>query len=103
MDTPDSLTCSRCKKDLPVSDFYKSSRSSTGFMSVCKSCRAEIDRASRLKRKCLTPPDLSSTNPKFADMQSRSLIAQLREIVTELKARGYAYKGELTYLQRIKI
>ena len=103
MDEIQTKICTRCKKELPVTQFNRSSASSTGYASACKSCHAEAVKISRIKRKTLPPPDLSTANPKFADVQSRTLIAQIREIVTELKARGYSYKGELTYLQVIKL
>lgn len=49
------------------------------------------------------PPDLSRRNPEFADIQDRELIARVRVLITELRARGFSYEGELTYLQKIKL
>ncbi len=98
-----TIVCSRCKEEKPVSEFYKSSTSASGYMHQCKMCRAQIVKESRERRNCLTPPNLQEGSPEFAGMQSRVLISQLKTIITELKARGYQYRGELTFLRKIKL
>lgn len=98
-----TIVCSRCKEEKPVSEFYKSSRNKTGYMSHCKSCRAIEVKESRIRRNTLTPPELREGSPEYSGVQSRVLIMQMKALIAELKARGYQYRGELTYLQKIKL
>ncbi|WP_289741989.1 hypothetical protein [uncultured Duncaniella sp.] len=52
----------------------------------------------------VTPPSaFKAYNPKFEGQQPLQLIAAMRELAEELKNRGFSYKGELTYLNVIKI
>ena len=98
-----TIICQSCHTAKPISEFPLSPRSKTGHLSICKTCQGERISAGHIARNMLTPPDLHTANPKFADQTSRQLIAALRELITELKSRGYSYKGELTYLQKIKL
>lgn len=52
-----TIVRSRCKEEKPVSEFYKSSTSASGYMHQCKACRAQIVKESRERRNCLTPPN----------------------------------------------
>lgn len=97
------IKCSACGELKPVEDFSPNHRSKTGHLSICKTCQGARVKAGRGRANLLPPPLLASNNPKFEGLTPRQLIASLREIVTELKARGYSYKGELTYTQRIKL
>lgn len=40
-------TCSKCKKDLPITDFYKQSKSKDGLYQYCKKCSYEINKQFR--------------------------------------------------------
>lgn len=102
METLEMKTCSRCKSEKPVSEFAPSPRSHSGYMNICRACQSAAIKAGRMANS-LSPPILATPNPLFAEQSSRELIARLRELIQELKARGYSYKGELTYLQRIKL
>ena len=43
-------SCSQCKEELPLSDFYPRSDRSSGYTSACKSCRA-VPQDGEKKRK----------------------------------------------------
>ncbi|MBD5318701.1 MAG: hypothetical protein HDS09_05510 [Bacteroides sp.] len=49
------------------------------------------------------PYAFQSHNPKFDGQAPRQLIDSMREIAEELRNKGFSYKGELTYLNVIKI
>lgn len=70
----------------PLSEFSASSKSKDGHQYHCKACQAEANRTRNTR--------MESTNPALASFQPRELIAELR-------ARGY--KGTLTYTQEIKL
>lgn len=95
--------CNCCHEEKPVTEFYRHPTSKTGYDSRCKACVTKRAKELRQRRKLLTPPDLSRRNPEFADIQDRELIARVRVLITELRARGFSYEGELTYLQKIKL
>lgn len=103
MDSTELIKCSACGELKPIDSFATNRRSKTGHLSICKTCQGARVKAGRKRVNSLPPPLLDSRNPKFEGLTPRQLIASLREIVSELKARGYSYKGELTYTQRIKL
>lgn len=80
--------CSKCGKELPESEFYRKSKSTDGLQPYCKTCSNLIakDRNRRLA------PSIGGGNSDLAGFTPRQLI-------DELKARGY--KGKLTYTKEI--
>lgn len=82
--------CTACGKEKPLSDFGKCSREKDGHLYRCKECtnkqQREYGKKKRLK-KVFTNPDLASFQP--------------RELIAELRARGYT--GELVFTQRITV
>lgn len=82
--------CSKCRRELPLTEFYNSKSMSDGKDCYCKDCR-------KLKQKEIYNHRLGRTNggnPALADFTPRQLIEELR-------ARGYT--GKLQYIQEIKI
>lgn len=80
--------CSKCGKELPDSDFYKSSKASDGLQSYCKEC------ANQIVRKKTTKSVAGGGNPDLVNFTPRQLI-------DELRARGY--KGKLIYTKEIML
>lgn len=78
--------CKGCGRKLPLSSFAKHDKSSDGHMSECKECR---------RRKSSKALKESKVNPlaKFT----------ARELMRELKARGYEGVLEYTTVQKINI
>lgn len=95
--------CAKCKRELPLSEFYKHCRTKDGLQGECKDCRkAYVVKYQRIKRD--TPPNpLKACNPEFKDKTPRELIQTVRDLINELRSRGYTYEGKLTYLHTIKI
>lgn len=88
--------CKKCGKELPVDKFYKNKSQKDGFGYYCKDCvnAYKSSKKSQCKgrgggklTKVFTNPDLAKFKP--------------RELIEELKARGY--KGTLTYEQVITL
>lgn len=44
-------TCTKCKKDLPISEFHKSNRHLSGIANVCKNCEAKRSKEKAIKKK----------------------------------------------------
>lgn len=105
MEAEEIIICKACNEAKPLSDFQISKHSKSGHVTICKACHGKRIAAAHIARKtqCIPPPPEICGNPKFAGQSPRQLIASLRELIAELKSRGYSYKGELTYIQTIKI
>ena len=46
----ETKVCSKCKRELPTSEFYKASNAKDGFYGYCKECSREQGRKHRMKR-----------------------------------------------------
>lgn len=89
--------CTCCGRELPVEEFYTTKETHDGYYHICKKCKCEQTRqhnrsVKKLKEeidtlKKQTALDLSTFTP--------------RQLLDELARRGY--KGELTYVQHIKL
>jgi NAD-dependent SIR2 family protein deacetylase len=82
--------CTTCGRELPVSEFYKNAKSKDGLQSKCKSCMSEYNRAynrTEHLNKVYLNPDLAKFQP--------------RELIAELRARGYS--RELSYTQIVVV
>lgn len=92
--------CNKCGRELPVSEFNKRTRAKDGLQSQCRECHAQamkqyiIRRAEKENNPSLKRLKKCYTNPELAKFQPR-------ELINELKARGYS--GELTFVQRIVV
>ena len=91
-------TCSKCGRELPLENFSKCASNSDGLQRQCKECHRESVRNAYYKRKeksfGITPPNKVFSNPELAKFQPRDLLV-------ELKARGYTW--EKMFAPRIEI
>ena len=81
--------CSRCGRELPLSEFPKSSTCRGGHSGVCKKCKAEQERDYR--RNLAEKARLYDERGGLKDYTPR-------ELMLELSRRGY--EGVLTYTER---
>lgn len=97
--------CSHCGRELPITEFYTSKTCKDGHVGQCKKCVYEIAKArKRMQKQSNTATSLHYTlNPQFADKSPREIIADVRVLINELRARGYQYEGKLTYIQEINL
>lgn len=82
--------CSKCGRELPVSEFNKNKQAKDGLQCRCKSCQREANREKQERIKKLlggVKNGLSAYTP--------------RELMQELHNRGY--KGTLEYTEVHKI
>lgn len=84
--------CSKCGRELPVSEFWKNASTEDGLQTYCKEC-GNVYAKNRKKtlggglKKIYSNPELVRFSP--------------RELIAELKARGYT--GELKFTQTISL
>lgn len=76
--------CPRCGEEKPLGEFHKNSAAADGRFYYCKECVRNLRGEKKNINKVFT-------NPKLAEFHPRELIA-------ELKARGYT--GELRFTQK---
>ena len=90
--------CTKCGRELTLDNFSKCASNADGLQRQCKECHRESVRNAYYKRKeksfGITPPNMVFTNPELAKFQPRELLA-------ELKARGYVW--EKMFAPRIEI
>ena len=89
--------CSKCKRELPITEFNKHRRSKDGLQCSCKQCQKEYVKAKRLEKLELEQERknfIENGNPKLKEFTPRQLM-------DELIARGY--RDELIYVQKIKL
>jgi acetyl-CoA carboxylase beta subunit len=77
--------CKKCKRIMPISDFYKNSATADGHSNSCKECDKKIRSKNKTKGKNVL---------KIADFTDETLFAEIRK-------RGYA--GEVTYTKSVSI
>ena len=72
--------CAKCGRNLPVESFRRHHLSKDGYSKICNACKANSINH-----------DMTNANPKLAEFTPR-------ELIDELKARGYY--GTLTYVEK---
>lgn len=81
--------CSKCGRELTLDNFSKNAKHKDGLQYTCKDCQRESVRKAYEKRKeksfGVTPLGRVYTNVELAKFQPRELLA-------ELKARGYEWE-----------
>lgn len=88
-------TCCKCGELLPLDNFNKSNRSSTGYQYWCKKCHSEANKKRAQNRKGVT----ASVPSELPDKPLNKCTP--RDLMVALKAWGYS--GTLSYTQTIDI
>lgn len=105
--TPTTKVCSKCGRELPITEFALNKTCKDGHIGQCKDCvnAYQRERYARKKGKQAAQviPTTSPLNPKFADNTPRELQQEMRELKAELIARGFNCEVKLTYLHEINI
>ena len=104
---PETKVCSKCGRELPITEFALNKTYKDGHNKQCKDCinAYQRQRYARKKGKTMAHANPISVllNPKFADKTPRELQDLMRELKKELIARGFNCEVKLTYLHEINI
>ena len=99
--------CSKCKRELPLSNFYKSKNSKDGYQNQCKECSAKASRKNRLLRLQRIKDnkyELAQTKFKLTQTTENALSAATpRELMQELVRRGYTGTLQKTEIHTIDL
>lgn len=95
----ETKVCKKCGRELPVSEFYKSNKSSDGLQWWCKDCLKQSSKMSHRVKKNKNPLERFATDELRDELISRggNLVPKPtpREMMQELARLGY--KGKLTF------
>nr|DAQ19308.1 MAG TPA: restriction endonuclease [Caudoviricetes sp.] len=86
--------CKCCGKELPLNNF---SKNAFGYISVCKECNSMNRRIAAEKRQQLKQQAVDAVNARALRLEDFTP----RELMQELKRRGYEF--EMTYTEVRKI
>lgn len=84
--------CTKCGRILPISEFQLNNKTPYGLTHICKKLLSKRQKEKK-----------TSNSMKGGNENSNPLLKDFtpRELIQELRIRGY--KGELTFIQTIKI
>lgn len=94
MEQTTTKVCQWCGKEKQISEFVTNNRRADGHTNVCKECTNRRIRENYAAKKQMGGVKSQDPNNPLSAFQPRELIAELRR-------RGYA--GELKYTQVIKV
>lgn len=108
MEQPKTKVCSKCGRELPITEFALSKTCKYGHIGQCKDCVNKYlrERYARKKGKqspLQNNPTAPKLNPKYIGITPRELQQEMREIKAELIARGFNVEVKCTILQKIII
>lgn len=91
--TTTTKQCTKCGRELPITEFSKNKSRKDGVQVWCRQCTSEYLRKMRLD-KSVSAPERGTAASELAKYKPVQLIAELRR-------RGY--KGTLTYTMNITV
>lgn len=99
----DYKTCTKCGIVKPVDEFHRKSNSNDGRQPWCKECQLNAARTNKNQRPRVTvkPEALAGLNKRCSDPNNPLAKYTPRELMLELKRRGY--EGDLTYTAKISL
>ena len=108
MEEPKTKVCSKCGRELPITEFALNKKCKDGHIGQCKDCvnaylRKRYARNKGKQSPTANNPTAPKLNPKYIGITPRELQQDMRELKEELIARGFNCEIKLTYLHEIKI
>lgn len=93
----ETKTCSRCGKELPITEFYPSPRYKGGYKCWCKACCSEAAVLAKRRSRVTQATDekgggtgrTMAKDKRNIDKRFEGIMS--RELLLELKARGYKW------------
>ena len=92
----ETQVCKCCGRELPFESFAKNA---FGYIHVCKECNSSNRRAAALNRKKLKQQAIDAINARNLRLSD----FKPRELMAELKRRGYEGKIRYTHVEEINL
>lgn len=91
--------CSGCKRELPITEFWKSKANADGLQIYCKACKYEKDRSSRHKRQ------IKRREERLKLKENAQNIKEMKKAMSwcnplggyKISIQNYARSGEFKY------
>lgn len=108
MEQPKTKVCSKCGRELPITEFATNKKCKDGHIGRCKDCSNQYYRqwyARKIGKQipAANNPTAPNLNPKYIGITPRELQQEMRELKAELIARGFNVEVKCTILQEINI
>lgn len=87
--------CRACGIEKPIGDFNKSATNLSGYEYQCRECRRKRGRELYHAKK----EKANEVAGKYANLSARELQAQVSELLSELRTRGFEIKCTLSFTQ----
>ena len=94
MTTEKTKVCNTCRRELPLSEYNRSSSNPDGYQYACRECQHKLSRQHYEKKKAQQEEVKMTIENPLSRFKPRELIQELRD-------RGY--KGKLTYTHTIEL
>lgn len=108
MEQPKTKVCSKCGRELPITEFATNKTCKDGHIGRCKDCVNAYAHERYMRKKGKQSPTANNPtapklNPKYIGLTPRELQQEMRELKAELIARGFNVDVKCTILQEIPI
>lgn len=103
-------TCTKCGRELPISEFYAKTGAKDGLQTICKECHIAKSKESVARRKAKQEKPKTTTKPECTVKELTEAVAGItnglkaitdQTLVAELRARGWEVTCTRTIIEEL--